>query len=206
MIFFLLFQQGFVNGLFSLIILFPILMLSLAFHEFGHAYSAMLYGDNTAKDLGRVTLNPLKHLDLKGTLLLLFLGFGYAKPVPINVMNFTKLREGYFVVSIAGIVCNLITFLLFGIIGYLIDSEFVKALCSITMMINASLAIFNLFPIFPMDGGRILECIWNKGRNVSKWLQRNDLVAYGLMLFSAFYLMPIVNKTVISPIISMFLS
>jgi len=76
-------SQGFVNGILGFLFIFPILIFSLAFHEFGHAYTALLYGDDTAKRQGRVTLNPLKHLDLKGTLLMILIGFGYAKPVPI---------------------------------------------------------------------------------------------------------------------------
>lgn len=198
-------NAGFINGILLVLVLFPIIAISLSFHEFGHAFAANLYGDDTAKNQGRITLNPFKHLDLKGTLLLLLFGIGYAKPVPIQVHKFTKLREGYFVVSVAGIVCNIILFFLFGFVGHFLPTE-LKVLAQIPMMINANLAIFNLFPIFPMDGGRILECLSKNGREVSDWLSRNNLVAFGLMIFSAFCILPIISQNIVNPIISIILS
>lgn len=197
-------SQGFVNGILGFLFIFPILIFSLAFHEFGHAYTALLYGDDTAKRQGRVTLNPLKHLDLKGTLLMILIGFGYAKPVPIQVSKFTKLKEGYFAVSIAGIVCNFILFFLTGIIGMFVPEKF-HFIPKTIMIINANLAFFNLLPIYPMDGGRILECFWKKGRDVSVWLNKNNLFAIGLAIFSAFYILPILTQNITDPIISMFL-
>lgn len=199
-----MFQVGFVNGLLGFIFVFPMVIFSLAFHEFGHAYTALLYGDDTAKRQGRVTLNPLKHLDLTGTLLMIFIGFGYAKPVPIQVSKFTKLREGYFAVSIAGIVCNFILFFATGIVGMFVPETY-RFIPKTLMVINANLAFFNLLPIFPMDGGRILECFWNKGRDVSNWLNKNNLFAIGLAIFSGVYILPIITQTLTDPIISMFL-
>ena len=184
----LLFQNGFLGFVYFLII-FPIIVMSLTFHEVGHALAAYFYGDSTAKDQGRITLNPMKHLDLVGTLLLVFVGFGYAKPVPISPMKFRKLREGYFVTAIAGIVVNLILAILLFAASYFIP-KILHPVIHIGIAININLAIFNLFPIYPMDGGRILECIWNKGRYVSQWLTKNNLVAIGLMLFAGFYIMP----------------
>lgn len=198
-------NAGFVNGILLVLIIFPIIAISLSFHEFGHAFAANLYGDDTAKKQGRITLNPLKHLDLKGTIFMLLFGIGYAKPVPIQVHKFTKLKEGYFVVSIAGIVCNIILFFLFGFVGYFLPTE-LKVLAQIPMAINANLAIFNLFPIFPMDGGRILECLSKNGRTISAWLERNNLVVLGLVIFSAFYILPIVSANIINPLISIILS
>jgi Zn-dependent protease len=199
-----MFQAGFVNGLLGFLFIFPIVIFSLAFHEFGHAYTAYLYGDNTAKNQGRVTLNPMKHLDLKGTILMIFIGFGYAKPVPIQPRFFTKLKEGYFAVSIAGIICNFILFFATGIVGMFVPEKF-HFIPRTIMIINANLAFFNLLPIFPMDGGRILECFWNKGRDISNWLNKNNLFAIGLAIFSAFYILPILTQNITDPIISMFL-
>lgn len=88
------------------------LLMTLTFHEYAHAYIAYRCGDSTAKMLGRLTLNPLKHLDPMGTAFMLILGFGYAKPVPINPRNFKNALRDDFLVSIAGIVTNLTLFLL----------------------------------------------------------------------------------------------
>lgn len=200
----LIFSHGFVNGILSFIFIFPIICFSLAFHEFGHAYVAYLYGDSTAKNQGRVTLNPMKHLDLKGTLLMILAGIGYAKPVPIQPRFFTKLREGYFAVSIAGILCNIILFLMAGIVGRFVP-ENIKPVFELVMKLNANLAIFNLLPIYPMDGGRLLECFWNKARTLSIWLDKNNLVAYGLIIFSAMYVLPIITSNTTDKIISLFL-
>jgi Zn-dependent protease len=122
--------------------------MSLTFHEVGHALAAYFYGDSTAKDQGRITLNPMKHLDLIGTLLLVFVGFGYAKPVPINPMKFRKLREGYFVTAIAGIVVNLILAILLFASSFLIP-KILHPVIHLGIAININLAIFNLFPIYP---------------------------------------------------------
>ena len=89
------------------------IMLSLMFHELGHGLVAYRCGDPTAKMMGRITLNPIKHLDLMGTICMLLVGFGWAKPTPINPRNFRKFRRDYVLVSFAGIAFNLILFLLF---------------------------------------------------------------------------------------------
>jgi len=201
MLIYSIYHFGFLWGIFSVVLFFPFIAISLAVHEFGHAFAAYLYGDDTAKNQGRLTMNPLKHLDFYGTILMLFVGIGYAKPVPIQVHKFRKLKEGYFVVSIAGIVGNLLMFTAAGIIGRFLP-EYLKFIPQLIMLINASLAIFNLFPIFPMDGGRILECISDKGRNISVWLTKNNLVALALMLFSAFYILPFLSTNVINPVIN----
>ena len=84
------------------------MVIAFTMHEYAHGIVAYWNGDNTAKNMGRLTVNPLKHLDVFGTLLLLFVGFGWAKPVPINPNNFEKIRKGVFTVSIAGVTMNLL--------------------------------------------------------------------------------------------------
>lgn len=156
------------EGLFLLLLTIPVMLISLTLHEVAHGYAAYKCGDGTAKAFGRLNLNPLAHLDPVGTLLLLFIGFGWAKPVPVNPRNFRKPRRDMFIVSIAGIVVNL----LLGLLGVLLlygcyKLDFLSANISrVTLtffyyfaVLNIGLAIFNLIPLPPLDGSKVLSTI-----------------------------------------------
>ena len=138
------------------------LLFALTFHEFAHAAIAYLCGDGTAKYLGRLTLNPLAHLDLFGSLMLLFAGFGYAKPVPVNPRNF-RIRNADLYVSAAGPLSNLI---LAGIGAWMLGMSFqggwqiiggfpVNKFLWLFSLINMHLCLFNLLPIGPLDGSSV---------------------------------------------------
>jgi len=145
-----------------LILLLPALIFSLCVHEFSHGVIAYYYGDDTAYRYGRLTLNPLKHLDPVGSLMLLFIGFGYAKPVPVNPLNLQNPRKDMIKVAAAGPISNLLlafigTFTLY-FIFYASPHFLTKTLnmfFSLFIQINIFLAIFNLLPIYPLDGGQI---------------------------------------------------
>lgn len=145
--------------------------LSLTVHEFAHAWSAFKLGDTTAREQGRLTLNPLSHIDVFGTLILPLLGvpFGWAKPVPVNPLRFDRrysMRKGMLITAAAGPISNLLLALIVAVIlgvqlridpGSLRGGSPFTLLLVMMMQINVALAIFNLLPIYPLDGSRIAD-------------------------------------------------
>ena len=133
-------------------------LYSIIIHELAHGWVAYRMGDPTAKQAGRLSLNPLKHLDPVGTLMLFIFGFGWAKPVPINLAYVRDMRKGLILVSSAGIIANIVVafvaFLLLRILSP--SSEAIGLLLHYLAQINIILAAFNLIPIPPLDGSKIL--------------------------------------------------
>ena len=134
------------------------LLYSIIFHELAHGWVANRLGDPTAKWMGRLTLNPIRHLDPIGTLMLLLVGFGWAKPVPVNFRNLRDFRKGLILVSSAGIVTNFILAFLAILLQRIFSggSETIHLFFDIIAQINIILASFNLIPIPPLDGSKIL--------------------------------------------------
>ena len=142
----------------------PAIVISLTVHEFCHGYSAYLLGDNTARNMGRLTLNPIHHLDPIGFLCLAFSFFGWAKPVPVNPYNFKAVDEktGMLLTALAGPASNI--FLCFLSVGCIIlipakilySFSWFAIFFNYMIWINASLAFFNLIPVPPLDGSKIL--------------------------------------------------
>jgi len=150
----------------ALIIRAFVLLTAMPIHECAHGWVANWLGDDTAEHEGRLTLNPFAHLDLMGSILILFAGFGWAKPVPVNPLNFRRngitMRGGMALTAIAGPLSNLIIGLIafFGckmvlFYGGSMPFAVVQALLMVTQ-INIGLAVFNLLPVYPMDGSRVL--------------------------------------------------
>ena len=143
----------------------PAILFSLTVHEFSHAWTALRFGDTTARDMGRLTLNPLAHLDFFGTIMMFISGFrfGWAKPVPVNPYNLRNPRVADFWISAAGPLSNLGLAFIFGMIFRIVDfmnivlPEAGIMLLFFLITINVSLAFFNLLPLFPLDGSHILR-------------------------------------------------
>lgn len=150
----------------------PPLLFALTIHEFAHAWSANLCGDSTAKDRGRMTLDPFAHLDLMGSLCMLFIGFGWAKPVPVNPYNFRHPRRDDIFVSLAGVAANLATALTVALLmrltlhlGFWQTSAgfTVWRMLSTLLIFSLALMLFNLIPIPPLDGSHVLKNLLPRG-------------------------------------------
>ncbi|MBP3401580.1 MAG: site-2 protease family protein [Clostridia bacterium] len=197
-------------------------LIALTIHEFSHAYAAYKMGDDTAKNFGRLTLNPIKHIDPIGAICMIFLHVGWAKPVPINMRNFKNPRKGFAITAAAGPLSNLILAFVSALLYLLFyalvrdvrtDSDFVFNLIINTLIflsvfhsINIGLAIFNLLPIPPLDGSRLLGLVLPEKiyytilkyeqkiyYGVLAWLLVGDYVAYGLRSIPLIAASPVLN-------------
>lgn len=131
--------------------------IALSVHEFGHAFSAYLLGDNTAKAYGRLTLNPAKHVDPIGLITLLIFHIGWAKPVPVNPNNFKNYKWGNVIVSLSGAIGNIITAIIALIIAKNSHMYAIYTIASTTAAYNIAFAAFNLIPIPPLDGWGVVS-------------------------------------------------
>ncbi|MGK5093612.1 site-2 protease family protein [Deltaproteobacteria bacterium TL4] len=190
-----------------LIVLLFCLMFALTLHEFAHAAMAFLCGDATAKRQGRMSLNPLAHLDLFGSLMLIFVGFGYAKPVPVNPLNF-RYKNSDFYVAAAGPGMNLVLAIaaailwkllaVFGILG--MTAFPLPDLLYMFMFINLNLCFFNLIPLGPLDGSYVLPHFlpFQTKRRFQIWnMQYGTQMILGLMILS--YVLNQLNLSSLSP-------
>ncbi len=175
------------------------LSVAMSFHEFAHAYIAKTQGDYTASIMGRCTLAPLAHIDVWGLICLFLLGFGWAKPVPVDERNFKKGKKSKFLVSIAGIVTNLLLGTIFLFIMMLIfkispdfyDSSLYGNLLylflQLSVSLNFSLAFFNLIPIYPLDGFRIIETFTRYDNGFVQFMRKYSQIIYILIIISGVF-------------------
>lgn len=203
-------------------------LVTLTVHEYCHAYAAYRLGDPTAKSLGRLTLNPIKHLDPVGAVCMLVFHFGWAKPVPINARYFKKPKRDFAIVALAGPLSNLIVSFISAFVYLLLNVMFVRASYSDTLaraiiqntglffylfhIINLGIAIFNLIPIPPLDGSRILNVILPE-RTYFKIMKYERTIYYimlgwlllGDFVYSFLASIPLIAKTpILSAIVKIF--
>ena len=194
-----------VSMLRTLVLSLPGLCIGLTVHEWAHAFVAYKLGDPTAKNFGRMSLNPLAHLDPVGGLCLLFFGFGWAKPVPISTRNLKHYRRDDILISLAGITMNFLVAFVFAFIetallvwapGILSRPAIIVILNTI-VTINLSLMIFNLIPLYPLDGSHVLECLCMRRLRKLCVFLRN----YGFYILLALLVLGLVSE-VLSPAVT----
>ncbi len=184
------------------LLILPGILLAISVHEFSHGYAAVKLGDNTPLLQGRLTLNPLKHIDPLGFLCLLLVGFGWAKPVMINPSNFKNPRRDDLMVSLAGPLSNFIMAFIFVGLMKLVDmflpvtslTQIIWAVFNGTVTINLVLMVFNLLPIPPLDGHHILGSlggapVWNFYNKYYEYLR------FGMLLLIVFRVIGVIIGT-----------
>lgn len=199
------------SKLLSLILALPAVIVAMTFHEFAHAFAADRLGDETPRNQGRVTLNPLKHIESIGFVMLLFAGFGWGRPVEINPTRFKRdisMSKGEAIVSFAGPLMNLILAVIFTVIlgmvfkfDLLVNvsgtySSIIIILLYQMIFMNIGLGVFNLIPLPPLDGSKVLRHFL--GTNAKMWFDRNQHIFY--IIFIAIWVLGLAG-VIISPII-----
>ena len=199
MIFFRQLSPEFMKTILGLISLLMALFVAIPFHEFAHAYVAKKQGDYTAVAYKRCTPRALAHFDWIGFLMMMFFGFGWAKPVPINKNNFKNGRKSQFLVSVAGIVMNLLLgsmflfvyMLIFKIDGAFYDKSYYGYMLEMFLVysfsLNFGLAIFNLLPIYPFDGYNIIDSMCRYDNAYLRFAKRYSTIIFVILIFTGIY-------------------
>jgi Zn-dependent protease len=173
-----------------LIYITPAIIIGLTFHEYAHGLVAYYLGDRTASDQGRLTLNPIPHLDIMGLIMLYFAGFGWAKPVPVNPYNFRGNKDrGMLLVSLAGPFSNLLLAFIAAVLlgAFFVDSQQLAKFIQMLIIINCNLAIFNLLPIPPLDGSKILMGAFPGSKHLILGLEQYGVIILVILLFTGIF-------------------
>lgn len=199
------------NALLNLILTLPAVLIAITFHEFAHGFAADKLGDDTARRQGRLSLNPLSHLDPIGSIMLIFAGFGWGKPVEINPRNFNRkmsMSAGEAIVAIAGPLMNFFLAIIFTIVLFIVIKlvptfaltqvgMIIITLLEIIVVINIGLGVFNLIPLPPLDGSKVLMHFLPY--NARQWFESHSQIFY--IVFIVLWITGIAG-TIISPIIN----
>lgn len=203
--------SGGVNVL-NILLTIPGVLVAITFHEYAHAFAAYKLGDDTPRNQGRLSLNPLAHLDPFGVIMLIFAHIGWGKPVQINPNNFTRKiseRTGEAIVAFAGPLMNFILAFVFTIIFYAITTFatsfayttqagiIVMTMIQYTILVNVGLGVFNLIPLPPLDGSKILMAFLSY--NARRWVEEHTQLFY--IIFLIIWITPI-SSMIISPVIT----
>jgi Zn-dependent protease len=199
------------NDPFEFIGIFLAFLIAITVHEVSHGYAADRLGDPTARVMGRLSFNPLVHLDLVGTLMILFAPFGWAKPVPFDPFNLKNPRRDSAIISLAGPAANLLTAIIASLLLRLVAPvsggmlSIIPFFLQIIIMMNVNLSIFNLIPIFPLDGFHIVEGMLSEDA-AAQWHQLQSLgfIMIVVLVFPLFGSSPILS--LIQPVINILLN
>ena len=199
MIFFRELSPEFAKTILGLISLLMALFVAIPFHEFAHAYAAKTQGDYTAVAYKRCTPAALVHFDISGFLMMMLFGFGWARPVPVNKNNFKNGRKSQFIVSIAGILMNIVlgtVFLFLYMLIFRIDNTFyvrsnygymLEMFLFYSFSLNYGLAIFNLLPIYPFDGYNIIDSMCRYDNAYLRFAKRWSTIIFIILIFTGIY-------------------
>lgn len=181
----------------------PVLLFAITIHEYAHGRAALWLGDPTAKQMGRLSLNPLPHIDPFGAICLFLFNFGWAKPVPVNPGYFKEVRRGIIIMSLAGPLANIGAALAAGLlIRYLfLPWDLYRTLLIYTLIMNIGLGLFNLIPVPPLDGSHVLENVLpahaaQKYREIGRY---GPMVILGVVLLDNFAHTGIIARLLIGP-------
>jgi len=192
----------FANRALTYLLVLPIFLPSLTIHEYAHAWVAYKYGDDTAKSMGRLTLNPLAHISLLGTIIMpLLVHFGWAKPIPVNFSILTK--KQIFCVAVAGPLANILLALILTGAFHILSLEAIPLLGSfvlLAILFNIILAVFNLIPIPPLDGSRLVYTLLKSPRAINAYYKFGR---FGIIALIAFLLLGGLQKVVL-PLFELF--
>lgn len=193
------------NQIAEWIIRIPVLLFAITIHEYAHGRAALAFGDPTAKNAGRLTMNPISHIDPIGAICLFLFNFGWAKPVPVNIRYFKNIRSNTIIMAIAGPLTNLAAAFAAGILirFFLFPSVvYVKILLYMIIM-NTGLGLFNLLPIPPLDGSHVLEnllppAMGQKFREASRYA---PIILIIILLMDRFTDLNILGRLLWAPIV-----
>ncbi len=186
------------------IIKIPVVLLAITIHEYAHGRAALWLGDPTAKSMGRLTLNPIPHIDPLGAICLFIFGFGWAKPVPVNPRYFKNVRRDIVIMSLAGPISNLFAAFIAGMLfrHFLLPWSTYLTILALLMFINLGLGLFNLIPLPPLDGSHVLENLLppRATRKYREFGRYGPFLLFGILILDRFAHTGIISMILFGPV------